>query len=175
MLILATVVLFIGSMAAFAFIPFEFAPAMDSGSVAVEVELPEDASLDQTAEVLNIIEDRIAGFSEVNQIVTNLGSLSSMDSGTNMARLNLQLINKDLRQNNVVIAGRISAALSDLPGVVIRTSGSSGMGGGGAPVAFYLQGNDLDELKEYTTLLKEKMILIPGVTGINSSFKDWKA
>jgi HAE1 family hydrophobic/amphiphilic exporter-1 len=174
LLIMGTVIVFVGSMAAFRIIPFEFSPAMDSGTVNVEVELSEDASLDQTAEVLKIIEERIAGFNEVNQIVTNLGSLSSMDSGTNLARLNIQLINKDLRQNNIVIAGRIGAALSDIPGVVIRSNGANGMGGGGAPIAFYLQGRDLEELKEYTTLIKEEMTNIPGVTGINSSLKSGK-
>jgi HAE1 family hydrophobic/amphiphilic exporter-1 len=174
LLIMGTVIVFVGSMAAFRIIPFEFSPAMDSGTVNVEVELSEDASLDQTAEVLKIIEERIAGFNEVNQIVTNLGSLSSMDSGTNLARLNIQLINKDLRQNNIIIAGRIGAALSDIPGVVIRSNGANGMGGGGAPIAFYLQGRDLEELKEYTTLIKEEMTNIPGVTGINSSLKSGK-
>jgi HAE1 family hydrophobic/amphiphilic exporter-1 len=174
LLILATLLLFVASMAAFTIIPFEFTPAMDSGSVTVEVELSEDASLEQTGATLKKIEDRISRFSEVKQIVTNLGSLSTIDSGTNLAKLDLQLINKDLRQNSIIIAGKIGAELSEIPGAVIRTSAASGMGSGSAPVAFYLQGNDLDELRNYTTLIKEKMALIPGVTGINSSLKSGK-
>ncbi len=175
LLIAATFAVFILSMAAFTVIPFEFQPAMDSGSVSVEVELPEDAALSQTGDLVKIIEDRIAGFPEVHQIVTNLGALSSMDSGTNMAKLSLELIDKDLRESNDVIAGRIGAALSDIPGAVIRVgSASGGMGGETAPVAFYLQGNDMDQLKEYTLLLKEEMRNIPGLTGINSSVKSGK-
>ncbi len=175
LLILATVILFVLSMAAFSLIPFEFQPAMDSGNVSVEVELSEDASLAQTAELIKIIEDRIAGFSEVDQIVTNLGSLSSMDQGTNMARLSLTLIHKDLRESNAIVASRIGAALSDIPGAVIRVgTASGGMGGETAPVAFYLQSDDMDLLKEYTNLMKEEMRNVPGLTGINSSVKAGK-
>ena len=175
LLILATVVLFVLAMAAFSLIPFEFQPAMDSGNVSVEVELSEDASLNQTAELINTIEDRIAEFSEVDQIVTNLGSLSSMDQGTNMARLSLTLIHKDQRESNTIVASRIGAALSDIPGAVIRVgTASGGMGGETAPVAFYLQSDDMDLLKEYTKLMQEEMRNVPGLTGISSSVKAGK-
>jgi len=174
LLILGTVVLFVASMAAFTLIPFENNPHMDGGMVSLEVELPEDAALDQTAGLVSTIEDRIAKFDEVEQIITNLGSLSSMDSGTNLAKLNIKLTDKDKRENDLIIASRIGTALSDIPGVILRPRAESGMSSGSAPVSFYLQGNDMDELTAYTEQFKERMHEIPGLTSISSSMKSGK-
>ena len=175
LLILGTILLFFLAMFAFTVIPFEFQPAMDSGMVSIEVELQEDASLEQTARLIKTVEDRVASHSEVNQIVTNLGTISSLDQDTNLASLNVTLIDKVLREKNNVVASRIGSDLSDIPGAIIRVQASSGGGpGGSSPVAFYLQGDDTDELKLYTNLIKEAMVSIPGTTGINSSLRPGK-
>ncbi|MDC7220090.1 MAG: efflux RND transporter permease subunit [Spirochaetales bacterium] len=176
LLIGGTILLFLLSMAAFAIIPFEFQPAMDQSTVAVEVELQEDASLDQTAEIIAGIEEIIAQFEEVDQIISNLGSLSSMSQDTYMAKLNISLVDKEDRiDSDSILATKIGAALSDIPGATIRSSTSSGnAGGGSAPVTFYLQGNNLTELQEYSRLMTEGMKKIPGTSGVNSSVKPGK-
>jgi HAE1 family hydrophobic/amphiphilic exporter-1 len=175
LLIMGTLLLFGAAMFAFTIIPFEFQPAMDSGMISIEVELPEDAALSETAILIKEIEDRTASFTEVEQIVTNLGTLSSIDSGTNLAKLNITLIDKDLRESDIVLASRIGAALSDIAGAVIRVQAAGGgMDSGMAPVSFYLQGDNMDELSQYAALMKSGMADIPGLTGINSSTGEGK-
>lgn len=174
LLIGGTLILFILAMVAFTLIPFEFMPTMDSGSIGIEIELKEDASLEQTAALIRQVEDRIAGFDEVDRIVTTLGKLSSMDRGTNMARIAVQLIDKSGRDSHSVIAGRMNVALSDISGAVIRITAESGMSSGDAPVSFYLQGSDMDQLKNTAQKMQAAMTEISGVTGIDSSVKEGK-
>lgn len=175
LVILTTLILFALSMFAFTKVPFEFQPVMDGGTISIEVELPADASLDQTAALIKEVENRVAGFDEVTQIVSNLGAISSLNSGTNMALINIDLVDKGFRQSNDIIANRIGLSLSSLPGAIFRIiPGTGSMGGATSPIAFYLQGNNTDELQQYTNILKEKMAAIPGLTGIDSSMKSGK-
>jgi len=176
LVILGTVFLFLASMAAFSKIPFEFTPAMDTGEISIEVELPEDAGLEQTAELVSIIEERVGSFVEVEQIVSNLGTISSLDSDTYLASLSISLVDTaDRAESNSVIASRMGMTLSDIPGAIIRVKPlTGGAGAGGAPVLFYLQGNNKEELKKYSNLLQKSMAQIPGTTGIHSSMKPGK-
>jgi HAE1 family hydrophobic/amphiphilic exporter-1 len=175
LVIAGTLVLFAAAMFAFTKVPFEFQPAMDGGTIAIEVELPEDASLDLTAALLKKVEDRLAEFEEVEQIVSNLGSISSLNSGTNLALINIDLIDKGLRQPNDIIANKIGISLSTLPGAIFRIiPGTGSMGGTSSPISFYLQGNNIEELQTYTNLIKEEMSHIEGLTGIDSSLKSGK-
>jgi HAE1 family hydrophobic/amphiphilic exporter-1 len=175
LVIAGTLVLFAAAMFAFTKVPFEFQPAMDGGTIAIEVELPEDASLDLTAALIKKVEDRLAEFEEVEQIVSNLGSISSLNSGTNLALINIDLIDKGLRQPNDIIANKIGISLSTLPGAIFRIiPGTGSMGGTSSPISFYLQGNNIEELQTYTNLIKEEMSHIEGLTGIDSSLKSGK-
>ena len=175
LLIAGTIVLFFLAMFAFTLIPFEFQPSMDSGMVSIQVELQEDASLDQTADLIHIIENRVAAFDEVEQIVSNLGTISTLDQDTNLAGMSITLIDKTGRESNEIIASRIGTELGDIAGGVIRVQAATDGGpGGSAPIAFYLQGDDTEELKQYTTLIKEAMAAIPGTTGINSTLRPGK-
>ena len=176
LLILGTLVLFAAAMIFFTKIPFEFSPAMDTGDISIEVELKEDASLEQTAEIVSRIEERVVAFEEVQQIVTNLGTLGALDEDTYLAKLSIALIDKEFRdESNSITASRMSAALSDIPGATIRVVPDTGdMGEGQAPVTYYLQGNDMEELEKYSALMVEAMENIPGTTGITTSLKAGK-
>ncbi|MDC7239499.1 MAG: efflux RND transporter permease subunit, partial [Spirochaetales bacterium] len=176
LLIMGTLGLFVLAMFAFTLIPFEFQPAADSGTIYIEIELPEDAALDQTAGLVKEVEDRVSRYSEVEQIVTTLGSLSSLDRGTNLAILDITLINKDLRESNSILASRISSSLSDIPGARIRVTASTSLfsESSSAPISFYLQGSSMDELTAAAAEMEEAMGSITGLTGITMSMKSGK-
>ncbi|OQY36530.1 MAG: acriflavin resistance protein [Spirochaetaceae bacterium 4572_7] len=164
LVIAITLVFFVVSMVAFTKVPFEFTPAMDGGTISIEVELPADASLEHTAILVKEVENRVSAYEEVKQIVTTLGSISALNSGTNLALVNIDLIDKDYRESNSIIANKIGASLSNLPGAVFRIIPSTGsMGGASSPISFYLQGNNLEELQNYTNLLKDEMYNIKGL------------
>jgi HAE1 family hydrophobic/amphiphilic exporter-1 len=175
LVIFGTIALFVVSLWAFRFIPFEFSPATDNGKIAIEVELPQDTSLEQSAALVKEVEDIAATFPEVKQIVSSLGQISATDTGTNLTKINIELIDKTMREDYSVISARLGAALADTPDAVFRVRPVNDMGGGdSSPVLFYLQGNDIDELILYTNEMKAAMARIPGATGINSSMKSGK-
>ncbi|MDY6912641.1 MAG: efflux RND transporter permease subunit, partial [Chloroflexota bacterium] len=174
LLIGGTLIVFVLAMLRFGTIPFEFAPAMDHGDISVQVELAQGTGLESTAETLETIERRIDRFDEVVTVVTSLGSMGQIDVGTNLASIEIKLIDKTLRESNTVLAAKIGEALSDIPGARIRVSASSGMDVGRAPVVFYLQGDDTAVLSEIAQNLKPQLEKIPGLINIDTSSKQGK-
>lgn len=177
-LVSLTIILFGFAMFGFTKIPFEMVPNMDVGEISIEVELPQDASLDQTAKLLVEVEKVISSFNEVKQIVTNLGALSFLDTGTNLAQVDVKLVDREYRRDSsTIIANRLGNAMAAIPNAQIRVVSVSSMMGGdlaGAAVNFYLQGSDLNELNYAAILMKSEMEAIPGITSINSSLKEGK-
>lgn len=174
LLLTGTLAVFVVTMLQFGAIPFEFAPASDSGRIRVEVELPQGTELEQTATTLREIEQRLAAFPEVETMTTTLGSLSATQSGTNQAAVDLELIDKTLRETHIVVAARMGRDLADIPGARIRSTAQSDMGMGAAPVVFYLQGTDTDELASLARELRPRLNEIPGLVGIDTSSKPGK-
>ena len=107
----------------------EFFPELDQGNVTVEVELPQGYNLQETARLIESIEGRVVDHSEVVHILTTLGSLSSLDRGTNMAKINIKLVDADERDlNSRQLANLFIRDLSDIPNAKIRVSAISGAG-----------------------------------------------
>ncbi len=175
-LIIASVVLFVGSMAMAPRIGMEFMPAMDEGAVQVKMELPEGYELAETAKAAKIVEDRAAAHPEVLHVATTLGRLSEIDTGTNMAVLDLKLVGVESRkESNSVFAARLIEELSDIPNARIRAVGLSDIGGGEeAPIDFYLVGQDIKTLGRFEGRLMERLYKLPGMTNLNSSLRPGK-
>ncbi|TVR73287.1 MAG: efflux RND transporter permease subunit [Spirochaetaceae bacterium] len=152
-------------------IPFEFIPEQDSGRLRVEVELPQGTALAATAARLQQIEERIARYGEVSTIVTSLGSLGMTTSGTNVARVTVELVDVHLRDRNNVVAARLAEDLADIPGARIRVGTAGGMMGGGAAITFYLQGPDMTLLTDFALELRPRLQEIPGLINVDISTK----
>jgi HAE1 family hydrophobic/amphiphilic exporter-1 len=170
-LLLVTMGLFVVAMIGFGTVPFEFQPEQDSGRVRIEVELPQGTALGLTAERLRTIEERAAAFDEVTTIVTTLGSTGGTSSGTNLAGVNIELVDKGLRDRNNVIAARIAEDLADIPGARIRVGTGMNAMGGGAAVTFYLQGPDTTALADYAREVRPRLQEIPGLINVDISSK----
>ncbi len=175
-LILGTVAIFGVSIIALTKIPFEFTPAMDSGQIKIEIELPLDASLGQTAMISEEIETIIVkDFPEIKSVLTNLGGISSTDTGTNLARMDIELIDKTERDSNKILTSRIGNSLTEISNASIRVLTVSGAAStGSAPINFYLQSDDPQALEKAALEVENLMNTIPGLTSINSSLKPGK-
>ncbi len=174
LLIFGTLAVFVLAMTGFSRIPFEFQPAMDQGDVRIEAELAQGSDLDQTAAVLEKIEERIATYPEVATAVTSLGDLGFTDTGTNLGAMSIKLIDKTLREPNTIVAARMAEELADIPGATIRVSSVSAQMGGGSAVTFYLQGEETERLAGYARELRERLEEIPGIVNLDTSSKPGK-
>ncbi len=173
--ILISIFMFFLSFWAAARVGFEFMPAMDEGDISIEVELPQGYSLQQTAELVNTIEEKIKSHQEVKHILTSLGSLSQMDKGTNVAKIAVKLVDSDLRSlSNSMAASLFINELSDIPNARIRVAAMDPGDNEEAPVTFYLQGQEIDHLEQYKTFLVEKLKKIDGLINVNTSSRPGK-
>nr|MCU0332493.1 efflux RND transporter permease subunit [Ignavibacteriaceae bacterium] len=58
---------------------FEFIPQTDDGKINITVELPSGYNLDETAQTVRLVEERVKKHEVVKHILTNLGKLSDLD------------------------------------------------------------------------------------------------
>lgn len=176
LVLLFTLLIFILSMGFFGpRLGFEFLPVSDDGRINVVVELPEGYNLEATAKVIDEIEKRIAKHKEVKHIITNLGQLSELDVGTNMALMNVQLVkNNEREKGHQEKIPEFVKDLSDIPNAKIKVDIVSDMGEGGAPIQLYLLGQDLTLLDEYKNKIIEKIKDIPGLINLDQSSRAGK-
>lgn len=162
--------IFIGSR-----VGFEFFPELDEGNVTVEVELPQGYNLNETARMIERIEERVVGRAEVVHILTTLGSLSSLDKGTNMAKINIKLVDADERElSSRQMANVFIGELSDIPNAKIRISAISGAGMSSSPIEFYLKGQDNDMLEVYKEELLSNIRNTQGLVNLTTSSRTGK-
>ena len=154
---------------------FEFMSPMDDSKIRVEVELPEGYNLEATANILNEIEKRVQKHKEVIHILTDLGKVSDLDIGTNMAAMNIQLV--DVKQRSAGIQDMVSAfvrELSDIPNAKIKVDLGSHTGGPGAQIQFYLLGQELDKLEELKNEIMVKIKDVPGLMNLDQTSRAGK-
>lgn len=154
---------------------FEFMSPFDDGKIRIEVELPQGYNLDGTARTMNLIEERIKKHPEVTQMLTDLGKISDLETGTNMAAMNVQLV--DVKQRDIGLQDMISVFvrdLADIPNAKIKVDLASRMGGPGAQVQFYLLGQDLEKLEELKDVIIAKVKDVPGLINFDNSSRAGK-
>lgn len=173
-LIGATVIVFVFSLMGFAQIPFEFQPTQDAGRLRIEVEMPQGTELSVTAQTIREIEERAAEHPEVVTIVTTLGSAGMVSTGTNLASIDLELVDQEFRDRDTLVAARIAEDLADIPGPRIRVSAATGDMGPSGGLTFYLQGTDTTELANYARELRPRLQDIPGLINVDISTKPGK-
>lgn len=165
-----SLILLIFSFPIAARVGFEFLPDLDEENILIEVELPEGYRLEETAGLITEIEERIQKYPEVKHMITTLGSLGEMSRGTNMARVSVKLVDAEERMlSSNEIANTFIEVLSDVPNAKIRISALSSMGGGGAPIEFYLLGQDVDQLEIYKNEIIRRIKNTEGLTNLNTS------
>jgi HAE1 family hydrophobic/amphiphilic exporter-1 len=166
-----SVVLFILSFFSAARVGFEFFPQLDEGDIAMEVELPQGFNLQETAKLVSTIEERIQEHSEVKHILTRMGSVSETNVGTNLAKINVKLVDAEERNvTSIEAADQYIRELADIPNARIRVAAvSPGAGGEEAPVQFFLLGQDTEQLEIYKNELVEKIKTVAGLVNFNTS------
>ena len=176
LIVVGSFILFIFVMVVFApQLGFEFMSTMDDGKIKIEVELPVGYNLETTAAKIRQIEDKIKHHPEVKHILTNIGKLSDLDIGTNMARMDVQLI--DVKEREIGLEDMISVfvnELADVPNAKIKVDVASSIGAGGAPIQFFLMGQEQEKLMKYKELVLAKISGIPGLTNLDESSRAGK-
>ena len=177
--IFAVVVLFVGAMslAGAGFIGSEFFPKSDKGEFLVQIELPKDASLEQTNFFTQRAENFLAKQPEIIQQITTVGQ-STGDFGGSQAtayksEINVKLVDRKQRQgvSSDIFATKMSRALAkELVGAKVKTVPISILGiAENAPIQLVVMGSDLDSALKYAEGAQKVLAGIAGATELKLS------
>ncbi len=156
-------------------IGMEFMPNSDNGQIKVDVELPVGYNLDATAKVIKEIQHRLSKYPEIKNMVSSLGRIDELNLGTNLARMIVYLVDvKDRRQGISHFITQFIGDLSDVPNANIKVELAEGMAGPGAPIEFYLLGQNLETLEDLKVEIMEKIKDVPGLVNLDNSSRAGK-
>ncbi len=158
------------------FISSEFFPQSDRGEFLLQIEMPKDASLEQTNQMMMQAEQFLASKPEVKTMITTVGQSSDgMVSTTATAykgEIKVQLVDKkDRADDGVIFAAKLKNALSEeLIGAKIKTAQIGALGTAeNAQIEMIVIGSNLDTVYNYATQVMDVLRDIPGTAEVRLS------
>lgn len=174
--IILAFILFIGSMNIFGSkLGFELFPSTDEGKISIDFELPIGYNLDETAALYNEIENIVIQHKEVEQIIVNLGSQGRIDESVNIASITVTLV--DVEERDITTQEMISTLmqeLSTLANAKLKVAPIASMGGGGAPIEFFLMGSNMEQLTMLNDEMLETAKSVEGLINFDSNIRSGK-
>ncbi|WP_442589007.1 efflux RND transporter permease subunit [Pedobacter sp. AW31-3R] len=169
--ILLVLVLFIGSCGLIpaGYVGTEFFPKSDKGEFLVQIELPKDASIEQTNLTTQKAEAFLTKKDEIIQLITTVGQSSGDFGGTQAtaykSEINVKLVPRNERaDNSSIYATKVSRELAKyLVGAKVKTVPISILGiAENAPIELVVMGSDLDSAMKYAEGAKAVLAQIKG-------------
>lgn len=171
--LLVVSILFVGSfgLVAGGYIGGEFFAQGDRGEFLVQIELPKDASIEQTNQVTRRVEQYLASKPEIISQITTVGQSSdgfgAALSPAYKAEITVQLVDKKDRDDDAVVyAAKIKQDLeAQMAGVKIKTVPISIVGfAEQAPIEMVVIGSDLDSVILYAETVLAELKKVPGTS-----------
>ncbi|SEL08670.1 efflux RND transporter permease subunit [Parapedobacter koreensis] len=165
------VILFFGSfvLPAGGFIGFEFFASGDRGEFLVQIEMPKDASIEQTNQMTRKAEEYLNKKPEIVSMITTVGQSSDAVTGalTTMykSEITVKLVEKKEREDeSSIYAAKVKRELEKiLVGAKVKTVPISIVGfAEQAPVEMVVMGSDLDSVLTYANDALAILNKIPG-------------
>ncbi|OYQ38277.1 acriflavin resistance protein [Flavobacterium cyanobacteriorum] len=173
--LLVVIILFFGSffLVGAGFIGGEFFPKMDRGQFIVQLELPKDASLEESNFASQKVEQYLSRQKEVKSLITTVGQISGGFSGVQStpykSEITVTLVDREDRADNTFIyAAKTKRELEKIVvGAQIKTVPVSIVGGADdAPLALTITGNDVESAMAFAQAAAAELAKIKGATEI---------
>ena len=176
--IIISVVIFIVSIASLIGVGMEFFPATDEGRISVDVKLPLGTKIVEVDEVIQIVEEKLSGISEVDVIFTTVGSGdvlmggSTSNSGGSITVGLVGLSARDRSTNEV--AEEIRKLMKDIAGADISVSAVSttSMGGSTDPISISITGDELQVLEKISNDFRQIIESVEGTREAKTSLSE---
>lgn len=151
---------------------FDFLPAMDTGEIVIQVELPKGSPISNTADLVFDIEDRISEVPEINNVFSQIGSGGNEEEAT----LNLKLVPEREREKDAfVVANEIREMMPNLPGVdflVVEQDMAGTATALGDDIEIAIRGNSLETLEVLSEEIADIVRSVEGTTEVSTSFDE---
>ncbi|MFN3135250.1 MAG: efflux RND transporter permease subunit [Candidatus Kryptonium sp.] len=180
--ILAALILFIGSFIIFRFVGFEFFPASDTGQIQVIAQLPIGTRIDETIKVGEQLQKIVAEeipekwrkyiFMRVGTTEQGFATITGQVEGNNVVTVGARLV--PLKERKVTVqelGAKIRERAKLIPGIekfeISRGSDFQALlFGGGKPLSVEVVGYDLNLTSQVAEKIKEELEKIPGAKDV---------
>ena len=153
------------------FIGAEFFAKSDRGEFLVQIEMPKDASIEQTNAITQKAEAYLTNKKEVTKLITTVGQSSEGMGGSQAtayrAEINVQLVEKGEREDaSNIYAAKVKNELEPLlVGAKVKTVPVSILGSAEqAPLALVVTGPELDSVMVFAKAAMSELNKIEGAT-----------
>lgn len=176
-----TLVLFVSSflLVTKGFIGSEFVSAGDRGEFIIRLELPKDATLEQTNFKTKEVENYLGTLPELTGIFTTIGQTSGMMTGSssspNASEIMVKMVDKkDRALTAPEYAQKLEIDLQEkIEGPKFTAVPISMMGSANeAPIQIILSGPNLDTLTDFSKKIMHKMAQVQGTRKIETSIEE---
>lgn len=178
--LLAAIILFFGSfsLVGAGFIGGEFFPKMDRGEFLVQIELPKDASIEQTNFITQKTEQYLDKKPEIINQITKVGETSggfgSTQATAYKSEISVKLVDKSQRSDNTFIyAAKLKRELQEyLVDAQITIVPIGIMGADDAPLQLVVVGSDLESAMEFAKKAEAELLKLKGPSEVELSVED---
>jgi Cation/multidrug efflux pump len=165
--LIITGVLFLLSLATIPQMSMSFQPAQDMGQINVSANLDAGMTLDAALQKTKSIEEIVRKYSAVNDIYTTVKA--------DKISVSVRLADKEDRKESAdEIAHQMRTDLQKIPGLDLSVSGASMGMGSSKNYTLHIQGEDFNQLLEYSQQAKQVLASIPGAVDVGISYKAGK-
>lgn len=180
--LITTLGLMVGSfsLVGFGFIGNEFVNMGDRGELVINVELPKDATIQQTNLKTQEVERYILSKPEVVNVFSSMGKSDNQFAAQgerHKSEISVKLVDKNERPfSSEQFSSMIQKELKEkIEGAKITTSQVDIMGNTSeAPIQLVLNGDNVDELLGYADTILAKMKMVPGTSDQKVSIENNK-
>lgn len=155
----------------FNYISTEFMPSGDRGEFIVQIELPKDASIEETNRLTRTAEDYLSQKEEIISLITVVGESSSGGlttlNPTYESEITVKLVDsKKRKESSEIYAANIKRELQNiLVGAKVKSTPVNMIGmAERAPVEMVIMGSDVDSITTYADKVLLALKDIPGVS-----------
>ncbi|SDE56590.1 efflux RND transporter permease subunit [Riemerella columbipharyngis] len=173
-------VLFVSSIALImmGYIGSDFFPKTDKGEFLVQIEMPKDASIEQTNFMTQRAENFLAKDKDVASTITTVGQSSSglgaSQSVNYKSEIDVKLIDKSERnESSDIKAAKVKRELEKvLVGAKVTTNPVGILGATQAPIMFVITGNSLEDAMDYAKKAETLLKKISGASQVKLSVEE---
>ena len=167
---------FVASLIVLGMIGMTLMNSSDQGSLTVNIELPQGATLKDTNKINLEIEKIIAENKNVENIFASIGSggMASLGQSSANASSTTVTLKENRKDSTDEVAQQIRNSLKDITGANVTVSSSSSMNMGSGGIEFEFTGSDDEELEKYIKKAEEVLAKIDGVVETSTSISETK-
>ncbi len=178
--IIVSVVIFAISITSLFGVATEFIPAMDEGTMSIDISMPLGTKIEKMDKLARVIEEKLATIDEIDVMFTNLGTgdidiLMGGSLGGGSGTISVRLVKlKHRKKSTTEIAEEIRTLVKDIPGAEISVTETSSMEmmGFTVPVSVSIKGDELEVLEKISDDFKQIIGSVEGTREVKTSLSE---